>query len=139
MQAPRIHLFRMCSFVIAAAIFLGDLTNATAQEGAEQIAEEDDVIEEIVVIAGKRSGDPIDLDALHEEMMRDRLMTDIKRLEMLEEQNEWRNPVRTTAEQESRIQWGYKPEDDVRMGRVSDLSGPTYITTKPASIFRFEF
>ena len=142
MPALRMHLFRICGFAIAAATFLvgsGSLTVATAQEGAEQFAEEDEVIEEIVVIAGKRSGDPIDLDALHEEMMRDRLMTDIKRLEILEEQNEWRNPPRTYAEKQSRIQWGYKPEDDVRMGRESDLSGETYITTKPASLFRFEF
>lgn len=139
MQALRTHPCRVGGFATAAAIFLGGLTTATAQEGVQQIAAEDDVIEEIVVVAGKRSGDPIDLDALYEEMMRDRLMTDIKRLEMLEEQNEWRNPVRTTAEKESRIQWGYKPEDDVRMGRETDLSGPTYITTRPASIFRFDF
>ena len=142
MQALRMHLFRICGFAIAAATFLGvigSLTVATAQEGTEQIAAQDEVIEEIVVIAGKRSGDPIDLDALHEEMMRDRLMTDIKRLEILEEQNEWRSPPRTYAEKESRIQWGYKPDDDVRMGRGSDSSGETFITTKPASLFRFDF
>ena len=142
MLALRMHLFKFCGFVIAAVAFLvagGSLTIATAQEGIEQTADEDEVIEEIVVIAGKRSGDPIDLDALHEEMMRDRLMIDIKRLEILEEQNEWRSPPRTYTEQQSRIEWGYRPEDDIRMGRESDLSGATFITTKPASIFRFEF
>lgn len=140
MPELRMHLFRKFSFAIAAATILGgSLTIAAAQESADSAAEEDDVIEEIVVIAGKRSGDPIDLDALHEEMMRDRLMTDITRLEILEEQNEWRSPPRTYAEKESRIEWGYKPEDDVRMGRESDLSGETYITTKPASLFRYEF
>ncbi len=142
MPASLMHLFRVCGCAIAAATLFGGsggLTVAAAQEGAEQIAEEDEVIEEIVVIAGKRSGDPIDLDALHEEMMRDRLMTDIKRLKILEEQNKWRSPPRTYAEKKSRIQWGYKPEDDVRMGRESDLSGDTFITTKPASLFRYEF
>lgn len=136
------RLFRICGFAIAAATILvgsGGLTVAAAQVAAEENAEEDEVIEEIIVVAGKRSGDPIDLDALYEEMMRDRLMTDIKRLEILEEQNEWRTPPRTYAEKESRIQWGYKPEDDVRMGRESDLTGETFITTKPASLFRFEF
>jgi hypothetical protein len=142
MPALRMHLFRICGFAIAAATFLGgsgSLTVAAAQESVDPVAEDDEVIEEIVVIAGKRSGDPIDLDALHEEMMRDRLMIDMKRLEILEEQNEWRSPPRTYAEKESRIQWGYKPEDDVRMGRESDLSGETFITTKPASLFRYEF
>lgn len=142
MPPLRMRLFRICGFVIAAAAYLGSsgsLTIANAQEGAVQTTDEDEVIEEIVVVAGKRSGDPIDLDALHEEMMRDRLMTDIKRLDILEEQNEWRSPPRTYAEQQSRIQWGYKPEDDVRMGRESDLSGDTFITTKPASLFRYEF
>ena len=115
------------------------MTIATAQEVAEQISEEDEVIEEIVVIAGGKSGDPIDLDALHEEMMRERLMIDVKRLEVLEEQNEWRNPTRTTADKQSRIQWGYKPQDDLRMGRESELSDVSFITTKPASLFRYDF
>ena len=142
MPALRSHFFRICGFSIAVATYLCggvSLNVAIAQEAAEQTAEEEDVIEEIVVIAGKRSGDPVDLEALHEEMMRDRLMIDMKRLEILEEQNEWRSPPRTYAEKQSRIQWGYKPEDDLRMGRASDLSGDTYITTKPASLFQFEF
>ena len=142
MSASRMHRCRTYGFAIAAATLFGGsgiFAVATAQESAEQTGEEDDVIEEIVVIAGRRSGDPVDLEALHEEMMRDRLMTDIKRLDILEEQNEWRSPSRTYAEKESRIEWGYRPEDDARMGRESDLSGATYITTKPASIFRYEF
>jgi len=142
MQLLRVHLRRISGFTVAVATLLGAagaLTIASAQEGAIDTSEQNEVIEEIIVVGGKKSGDPIDLDALHEEMMRDRLMIDMKRLEILEEQNEWRSPGRTTAEKESRIEWGYKPEDDARMGRESGLSDESYITTKPASLFRFEF
>jgi hypothetical protein len=97
------------------------------------------VIDEIVVTAGKKSGDPVDVDALYEEMMRDRLMIDLDRLKVLEEQNEWRSSANTIVARPSRIQWGYKPQDDVRMGRESNLSDVPFITTKPASLFQFEF
>jgi len=57
---------------VAAVAFGG--TVALAQENAEQPADEDEVIEELVVFANKKSGDPVDVDALYEEMMRERLM-----------------------------------------------------------------
>ena len=142
MQAIRRRFFRISGRAITSALLLGvtgGLTLVIAQETVEQDAEENEVIEEIVVIAGGRSGDPVDLDALHEEMMRERLMIDVKRLKVLEEQNEWRNPTRTVTEKQSRIQWGYKPQDDLRMGRESELSDVSFITTKPASLFSYDF
>ena len=142
MQAIRRRFFRISGRAITSALLLGvtgGLTLVIAQETVEQDAEENEVIEEIVVIAGGRSGDPVDLDALHEEMMRERLMIDVKRLKVLEEQNEWRNPTRTVTEKQSRIQWGYKPQDDLRMGRESELSDVSFITTKPESLFSYDF
>ena len=113
---------------------------AIAQDEAEEAATENDVMDEIVVTAGKKPGDPVDVEALYEEMMRERLMIDIAQLRDLEEENAWRNSARTaTIEEPSRISWGYKPQDDLRMGRGSNLSDVTFITTKPASLFQFEF
>jgi hypothetical protein len=46
MPALRLHLFKVCGVALAAATFLGgigSLSVATAQEAAEQTAEEDDV------------------------------------------------------------------------------------------------
>ena len=135
MQAPRTDFIKGCAVAISAAFFVCAVTAVSAQEDAE----EEEVIDEIVVTAGKKSGDPVDVDALYEEMMRDRLMIDLDRLKVLEEQNEWRSSASTTVSSPSRMQWGYKPQDDLRMGRESNLSDEPFITTKPASVFQFEF
>jgi hypothetical protein len=135
MQVPRTDFIMRCAIRTAAMFALGTVTTVYAQEDAE----EDEVIDEIVVTAGKKSGDPVDVDALYDEMMRDRLMIDLDRLNVLEEQNEWRSSANTIVARPSRIQWGYKPQDDVRMGRESNLSDVPFITTKPASLFQFEF
>jgi hypothetical protein len=135
MQAPRTDFIKRRALTIAAIFFVGAITTVSAQEDAE----EDEVIDEIVVTAGKKSGDPVDVDALYDEMMRDRLMIDLDRLKVLEEQNEWRSSANMNVKSPSRIQWGYKPQDDVRLGRESNLADVPFITTKPASLFQFEF
>jgi len=123
----------------AAAIVTCIGAAAIAQENTEESVEEDEVIEEIIVYAGGRPDDPVDVEALYEEMMRDRLMTDIKRLDILEEQQEWRSSGDKNVSSSSRIKWGYSPQDELRMRRESGIPEETYITTKPATVFRYEF
>jgi len=137
MLAKHGNLFGKGAFAVAALALIG--TMAIAQEDTEEGVEEEDVIEEIIVYAGGRPDDPIDVEALYEEMMRDRLMTDIKRLEILEEQQEWRSSGDKNYSSSSRIKWGYSPQDELRMRRESGIPEETYITTKPATVFRFDF
>ena len=138
MLAKHGKMFGKGAFAVAIVAFIG--TMAIAQEVAEEIIEEEEeVIEEIIVYAGGRPDDPVDVEALYEEMMRDRLMTDIKRLEILEEQQEWRSSGDKNYSKSSRIKWGYSPQDELRMRRESGIPEETYITTKPATVFRFEF
>lgn len=137
MLAKHGNLFGKGIFAVAVVAFIGTL--AMAQEETEETEEEEDVIEEIIVYGGERPDDPVDVEALYEEMMRERLMTDIKRLEVLEEQQEWRNADDGTIETSSRMSWGYSPQDELRMRRESGIPDETYITTKPATVFRYEF
>ncbi len=137
MRLPRRHFF-LINGVAAAAIALSGAI-ALAQEDATQDADEVEVIDEIVVVAGEKSGDPIDVEALYEEMMRERLMLDYVRLEELEEQNEWRGSTSLAVETPSRISWGYDPQDELRMRRESNLSDVQAVTTRPATVFRVEF
>jgi len=137
MLAKHGNLFGKGAFAIAALALIG--TMAIAQEDSEESVEEEEVIEEIIVYGGGRPDDPVDVEALYEEMMRDRLMTDIKRLEILEEQQEWRSSGDKNISKSSRIKWGYSPQDELRMRRESGIPDETYITTKPATVFRFEF
>jgi hypothetical protein len=137
MLAKRRNFFKRCGFAAATVAFIG--ASATAQENADQAADEDDVIDEIVVIAGGKSGDPVDVEALYEDMMRERLMLERDRLRVLEEENEWRSSASTAVKNPSRIKWGYDPQDELRMRRESNLSDVQWITTKPATVFRVEF
>ena len=137
MRVPRRHFILKSGFAAAAMAITSAI--ALAQENAGQIADEDEVIDEIIVVAGEKSGDPVDVEALYEEMMRERLMLDQIRLQELEEQEEWRNKTSMTVESPSRIKWGYDPQDELRMRRDSNLSDVQAVTTKPATVFRVEF
>ena len=136
MPAHPATIFAKCGFIAAAAVFGGSVT--LAQEDVEQAAD-DDVIDEIIVYGGEKRGDPVDIEALYEEMMRDRLMLEQDQLRALQEENEWRNSASTTVENPSRIQWGYDPADELRMRRESNLSDVEFVTTKPATVFRIGF
>jgi len=139
MRVPRRHLALKSGFAAAAMTLTGAI--ALAQENAGPNADEDEVevIDEIVVVAGEKSGDPVDVEALYEEMMRERLMLDQIRLQELQEQDEWRNKTSMAVESPSRIKWGYDPQDELRMRRDSNLSDVSFVTTKPATVFRSEF
>jgi hypothetical protein len=137
MLARRTKMF--ATYAIAAFIAAGMSTLAFAQEDDEQAAEEEEVIEEIIVYAGGRPDDPVDVDALYEDMMRDMLMTDARRLRVLEEDQDWRNSEDTGTATTGRIKWGYSPQEDLRFGSESEMSDVQWITTKPATVFRFEF
>lgn len=137
MLARHAKLFGKYAFAALAAASISFL--ATAQEDDEQAAAEEDVIEEIVVYGGERPDDPVDVDALYEDMLQDMLMTDIKRLEVLREDQEWRSSDEDTTVTSGRIKWGYSPQDDLRFDRQSEMSDVQFITTKPATQFSFEF
>lgn len=139
MRVPRRHLVLKSGFAAAAMALTGAI--ALAQENAGPNADEDEVevIDEIVVVAGEKSGDPVDVEALYEEMMRERLMLDQIRLQELQEEDEWRSSASMAVESPSRIKWGYDPQDELRMRRDSNLSDVSFVTTKPATVFRSEF
>jgi hypothetical protein len=133
------HAKMFGTYAFAALIAASISTLAIAQENDEQATEEEEVIEEIVVYAGGRPDDPVDVDALYEDMLRDMLMTDAMQLRVLEEDQEWRSSDDTNTTSSGRIKWGYSPQDDLRFGSASDMPDVQWVTTKPATVFRFEF
>ena len=134
MLAPNTKILRVLACTTAFVALT--VTSTIAQE-----TDDEEVIEEIVVIAGDRPGDPVDVDALYEEMMRDMLRIDLDRLEVLEDDLAWRKETDKTinANSSSRIKWGYDPQDEVRMRNDLDMSDVQGVPTRPATVFRFEF
>lgn len=125
------------------ALFTGLLVGLAAfgqEENADDPAEDEEEIDEIVVVVD-RSGDPVmDVDLRHEEILRERIMKEYYRLQQLEEESAWRqadpdlDPRKT-----SRIKWGYNPQAEARMRRDTELTDLPIDDVKPATIFRIEF
>ncbi|MAF84335.1 MAG: hypothetical protein CL797_09570 [Chromatiales bacterium] len=137
MPAQHTNLFKRGGFAVAVVAF--GSTIAFAQEDIDEPADKDKVVEELVVYANKKSGDPVDVEALYEKMLRERLMLEQDSMRLLEEENAWRSSGSTTVDESSRIQWGYSPQDELRMRRESNLPEMPGETTKPATMFRVGF
>ena len=128
---------RFTKAVITGAILVCVHTGLLAEEEAGPSEDGEEAIEEIVVYANK-PGDQIDVDARYEERLRSRLIKDLERLRVLEEEYEWRKSE-SDVKNPSRIKWGYDARAELRMRRDTELTDLPIDDTKPATLFRFEF
>jgi len=126
-----------CSLALTILSLCG--TSAIAQQNKEKSTDEKEVIEEMVITADKKSGDPVDVRTLYEEKLRARLLREQERLRIDKEENEWRKSGSRTLDSSNRMQWGYSPQDDLRMHREIDLPDTQPETVSPATIFRVGF
>ena len=103
-------------------------------EGAD-----DEVIEEIVVTVNK-DGDPVDVDALYLEQMRDQVIRDFDFAKAEQEEEEWRQSLPTSVQAPgSRISWGYDPRSEAAMRRQSSINDLHFDQNRPATIFSVGF
>ena len=124
--------------VVTAAILIYAGVVFSQEEEAEPVANTtDEAIEEIVVYAYK-PGDEIDMDARYAELFRTRAAAELDRLEVLNEEYEWRVSM-SEDESESRIKWGYNPESEMSMRRDTSLTDLPTDQVKPATLFRVQF
>ncbi|MDH3615744.1 MAG: hypothetical protein OEQ90_04655 [Gammaproteobacteria bacterium] len=129
----------LLKYAAAGAAMLLCVTPASlAQDEDEQSEAEDESIDEVVVYA-RRSGDPVDLDALYQSQLRKRIMDDYMKQQRLREREEWRSSLSREIESPSRIRWGYDPAAELRMRRETDLMDLPFETERAATILRVEF
>jgi hypothetical protein len=122
----------------AMAILIYASVASSQDEEVEQFAgTTDEAIEEIVVYAHK-PGDEIDMDARYEELFRTRAAAELDRMEVLNEEYEWRVAM-SEADDTSRIKWGYNPEAEMSMRRDTSLTDLPMDQVKPATLFRVQF
>ncbi len=130
------------SFFIGAAITVAMLFDASPVSSADEETEPseetaNEAIEEVVVYADKPGG-KIDMDARYEELYRTRAAAELDRLQVLNEEYEWRKSMAVTDDS-SRIKWGYDVEADMSMRRDTSLTDRPTDTVKPATLFRVQF
>jgi hypothetical protein len=139
MSVSRNSLFSRA--VVTAAILIYASAAFSQNEEAEQVEQiedsPDEVIEEVIVYAYK-PGDEIDLDARYAELFRTRASAELDRLEVLDEEYEWRVAM-SEDESESRIKWGYNAEAEMSMRRDTSLTDLQSDQVKPATLFRAQF
>jgi len=131
------NLFRTRAVFVAAILVYASTVSAADEETVSNEDATDEAIEEIVVY-GYKSGDKVDLDARYEELFRSRAEAEFSRLEVLEEEFEWRKSI-ATVDDSSRIKWGYDVDAEMRMRRDTTLTDLPTDTVKPASLFRVQF
>lgn len=140
MYVSRNSLFS--TVVVTAAILIYTSVALSQDEQVEDATDEtDEPIEEVVVYAYK-PGDEIDLDARYEELFRTRAAAELDRLDVLDEEYEWRVAMsedESEDESESRIKWGYNPEAEMSMRRDTSLTDLPTDQVKPATLFRVQF
>lgn len=128
---------RFTKAAITGAILVCAQTGLLADEEGGPSEDGEEAIEEIVVYANK-PGDQIGVDARYEERLRSRLIKDLERMRVLEEEYEWRKSE-SDVKDRSRIKWGYDARAELRMRRNTELTDLPMDDTKPATLFRFEF
>jgi len=136
MLESRNSFFTRAVVTAAILIYAGIVSSADEEaESSESTTEE--AIEEIVVYADK-PGRKIDMDARYEDLYRTRAAAELDRLEVLNEEYEWRKSF-AVAEDSSRIKWGYDVEAEMSMRRDTSLTDLPTDMDKPATLFRVQF
>ncbi len=128
--------FVVYQFKIAIAIVAFFGAAVFSQEADEEPARDSEVIEEIIVVAPK-PGDRRRVDQEYEDPVRAKLLKDFYEMQEDKEEFEWRKSA--AAEDQSRITWGYDPQDEYRMRKEMDLLELPSENSKPATLFRFKF
>jgi hypothetical protein len=129
--------------VLAAAIFaaawLSLWAPVQAQDEAQADSEEEEVIEEIIVTVNK-DGDPVDVDALYLEQLRDQIIRDYEFAQAEQAEEEWRQSLPTSVQAPgSRISWGYDPRTEAAMRRQSNINDLPFDRNRPATIISLGF
>ena len=135
----RVSRNKLCTraVITAAILFYASTASSADEESEPNVDTTDEVVEEIIVYAYK-SGDKIDLDARYEELLRSQISAELDRMEVLNEEYEWRKSS-AAAENSSRIKWGYDPEADMSMRRDTTFTDLPTDEVKPATLFRIQY
>ena len=125
---------------VAIAMSIMVCSSVLAQEVDEQGSDEskkEEAMEEVVVTSSK-AGDPSEIQARNEALLRARIEKDMEQLRLLEEEYEWRKEGAATEKEDGpRISWGYDPRKELEVRQ--DVPPSQWERDRPATLFRVEF
>lgn len=124
--------------MFGAAFVALSMVPVLAQDEDEGAAEDEEIMEEIIVTVD-RSGDPVDVDALYLEQLRDQVIKDFDMAQAESEQELWRQGLQTSVSAPgSRIAWGYDAQSEAAMRR-STINDLPIDRVQPATVISVRF
>lgn len=136
-ESKRRRRFVQYKFGFAAAIVALFAPVAFAQQAAEESVDEDDVIDEITVVATKRGSRRRWVDLIDQDPLRARVLKDLRKLKVMQEEYQWR--TLGIVDSPPRIRWGYDPRDDYETRNKMVHMNADWNQTRPATLFRVGF
>ena len=136
----RRHTFYCLAATLVAGLSLAGLSFAQEEEAEpdEATEQEEEVMEEIVVVVD-RSGDPIDVDALRLEQLREQVIKDFNLAQEEQEAEAWRQGLQSSVSRpDSRIAWGYDAQAEAAMRR-STINDLPMDRVQPATVISVRF
>ena len=97
------------------------------------------VVEEIVVVGERDSDKPVPYERLLADPLRERIIEEIRELQLLREEFAWRRETAVLTISPPRLRWGYDPRDAARSEALFTAAALPLDLVSPAPVIRFDF
>ena len=97
------------------------------------------VVEEIVVVGERDADEPVPYERLLADPLRERIIKEIRELQLLREELEWRRENVVLTISPPRLRWGYDPRDAGRSEVLFTAAALPLDLVSPAPVIRFDF
>ena len=97
------------------------------------------IVEEIVVVGERESDKPVPYERLLADPLRERIIKEIRELQLLREEFEWRRESAVLTVSPPRLRWGYDPRDAARSEAFITTAALPLDLVSPAPVLRIDF
>ena len=125
--------------VILVALLMGTDALADNQADTDDAVRYAVVVEEIVVVGGRDGDKPNTYERLLTDPLRERIIKEIRQLEILKEEFEWRQESALLTIRPPRFRWGYDPRDADRSDTLVTTAALPLDLVSPAPVLRIDF
>ena len=135
-RRPRTWVWLMAGLFSA---WLGSPAYAETQPAVSEHLQSAVAIDEIVVVAKRRSSADEGANDVLVDPLKARVIKDIRQQKLLNAEFEWRVAPSLLTIESPRVRWGYDPRDRDRSGAIATLASLPLDVVHPAAVLRIDF